>query len=201
MKVRVHVFQNSAPDGSKWSATCSHRFNPGKSATRIHSLLGRVSPTVAVHAVKKDTKLDFCTACRVVTVPAELCIQERVRVHCHLHLSTFWTRQLMRTVTSTKPNTSHASNHCEYIARNYVGFLYFDLTSSKRLSLAVRMSARFNCIMNKKTCSLPQPGSGFEDTCGQTALALQLRFETCEPSDTAGHAVHMHVAIYVSSPY
>jgi hypothetical protein len=58
MEIRVHAFLNSAPDGSKWSASCSHRFNPGKSATRIHSLLGRVSPTVAVHAVTKK----YCLA-------------------------------------------------------------------------------------------------------------------------------------------
>jgi len=53
----------------------------------------------------------------------------------------------------------------------------------------------------QKKCSLPKPGSGFEGTCGQNALALQLRFETREPSDTAGHAVYTHGAIEVSSPY
>jgi hypothetical protein len=58
MEIQVHVFLNSAPDGIKWYASCSHRFNPGKSATCIHSLLGRVSPKDAVHAVKKK----YCLA-------------------------------------------------------------------------------------------------------------------------------------------
>jgi hypothetical protein len=53
MKIKLHAFLNSAPDGGEWTAFGSCHFTSGGSAPSTHCVWGWVGPKLCIAATEK----------------------------------------------------------------------------------------------------------------------------------------------------